>query len=105
MGFSFIDYFGHTIGQDGVATRNKKVEEILKVGKPETKTQIRSLLGMMNFCRKFFPNMPIIAMPLVDCIRKVQLNKVIWGDPLELAFHRLGSFIVVTSTYFENAGL
>jgi len=31
MGFGFIDYLGHTIGQGGVATRGKKVEEILKV--------------------------------------------------------------------------
>jgi len=30
---------------------------------------------------------------LVDCIRKGQPNKVIWGDPQELAFHRLRSLL------------
>jgi len=40
---------------------------------------------MMNFYRKFLPNMATIAMLLVDCIRKGQPNKVIWGDPQEFS--------------------
>ena len=77
IGFYFIDYLGHVIGKG--STRDKKVVEILNVSRPENKTQVRSFLGIVNFYRKFIPNMATIAMPLVACVKKGQPNKIIWG--------------------------
>ena len=89
VGFGTVDYLGFHIGDGIVETQAKKIEEVMKVSTPETKTQIRYFLGMVNFHRKLIPNMVTIAMPLVDCIRKGKPNKVVWGEGQERAFQQL----------------
>lgn len=70
---------------------------IQNFNRPSTKKQVRSLIGMVGFYRKFIPNFSAIAGPLTDLTRKGQPNKVVWGDPQENAFITLKSSLTITS--------
>ncbi|XP_071510123.1 uncharacterized protein [Diadema antillarum] len=89
VGHSQVEFLGHVVGLGQVSPRPGKVESIMKVSRPETKKQLRSLLGMTNYYRKFIPNYAAIAAPLTDKTKKAEPNKLEWGVPQEVAFNTL----------------
>ena len=70
-------------------TKPDKVKSIKEAAKPETKTQLRSFLGLAGYYRKFIPDFAAIGCPLTDWTRKGEPNKVRWGGPQETAFKTL----------------
>ena len=54
---SQVEYLGHIIDSKGLHSSNKKLEAILKAPIPRNVQQLRSLLGLVNYYRKFIPNM------------------------------------------------
>ncbi|XP_071098995.1 uncharacterized protein [Haliotis cracherodii] len=67
----------------------KNVEKILNVERPQTKKQVRALLGLTGYYRKFIPNYAAIAVPLTDLTKKGKSNKVVWTESQELSFTTL----------------
>ncbi|XP_072181387.1 uncharacterized protein [Diadema setosum] len=88
-GHSQVEFLGHVFGLGQVSPRPGKVESIMKLSRPETKKQLRSLLGMTNYYRKFISNYAAIAAPLTDKTKKAEPNKLEWGVPQEVAFNTL----------------
>ena len=56
---------------------------------PTTKRKVRSLIGFMNFYRRFIPKFAEIASPLTDRTAKAAPNRVVWTDELQVSFDRL----------------
>jgi len=42
--------------------------------------QLRALLGLASFYRKYVPDFAVIAAPLTDATRKVNPNEIVWND-------------------------
>ena len=94
VGFTTVEFLGHTVG-DGILAPNKdKVRDIIEAKRPETKKQVMSFLGMVGFYRKFIPQFAEIAFPLTNLIRKGNPTKVSWGDEHQRAFDTLKSYMV-----------
>jgi hypothetical protein len=47
---------GHTIGQGKLLSGTDKIEAVKKASKPETKKQVKILLGLANFYWKCVPS-------------------------------------------------
>ncbi|GFV79796.1 retrovirus-related Pol polyprotein from transposon 17.6 [Trichonephila clavipes] len=56
---------------------------------PTTKKQLRSALGLCNFCRQYIPNFAKIALPLTELTKKKVLNEIPWNKEAENAFKEL----------------
>jgi len=53
--YTEITLLGFVINGNGIRPDSSKVESVLKMPRPNTVTELRSFLGMINFYRKFMP--------------------------------------------------
>src|SRR5260221_6131889 len=94
IGYQTIDFLGHRITEDSIEPNPKKLEKILESSRPETKTQIKSFLGLIGYYQQFLPHYSNITTPLTDLLEKNLPNKITWGIDQEKAFQTLKTFIL-----------
>lgn len=82
-----LDYLGHVISADGVATSPTKVEAMLSLPPPHDVKQLRSFLGAAGYYRDFVPRFTATARPLYDLMKKGV--KFEWGETQQRAFEAL----------------
>lgn len=71
-----------------------KIKAIQDSQRPETKTQLRSVLGLNGFYRKFIPNFACIALPLTDLTKQGCPTKLEWENCHEIAFRTFKSSLI-----------
>uniref|UniRef100_A0A674CT74 Gypsy retrotransposon integrase-like protein 1 n=1 Tax=Salmo trutta TaxID=8032 RepID=A0A674CT74_SALTR len=59
-----VNYVGHIISQNGVATDPSKIEAVTTWPKPETVTALRSFLGFCGYYRRFVKDYSKVSYPL-----------------------------------------
>ena len=90
-----LDFLGFHLkaGNDGVRLmiQRSKVEAVLNWPAPRTQTELRSFLGMANFCRNFVPNFADIARPLTDLTsnKAAKASTLNWSSREQFAFERV----------------
>ena len=73
-----VEYLGHRIDEDGLHATLDKITAIKNAPEPENVQQLRSFLGLLNYYRKFLPNLATLIQPLNDLLQKDK--KWIWSD-------------------------
>ena len=81
-----IEYLGHVISQEGVATDSEKIKVLQDWPVPTTPTKLRGFLGFTGYYRKFIPQYGIIAKPLTQLLTKKGFH---WTDQAQQAFEKL----------------
>jgi len=89
LGYGEIDFLGHTIMDEKIRPREESVNKIIDMPRPNTKKQVRSFLGAINYYRKFIPNCAEMMKPLTDLTKKNAKNVITWNEELETAFNQL----------------
>lgn len=89
VGYKEIEFLGHVIGQGQVKPKPDKVHDVKQAGRPKTKKQLRSFLGLVGYYRKFIPDFAAIACPLTNATKKGTPNKIVWGESEIRAFQTL----------------
>jgi hypothetical protein len=87
--YTKVEFLGHTLTGDTIEPRHAAIEKILDMPRPTTKKQVRALLGMVGFYRKFIPDCSLLTSPLSDLTTKKCSNQVKWTEKQEQAFVRL----------------
>ena len=67
---SSLEYFGYVFSDKGVSPDPKKVEAIKNAKAPASPAEVRSLLGMANYCGRFIPDLATITQPLRDLTKQ-----------------------------------
>ena len=58
-----LEFLGYVFGEGGMAPDPKKVKAILDLKAPTSVTEVRSLLGMTNYCSRFIEGYATITQP------------------------------------------
>ncbi|XP_062611303.1 uncharacterized protein K02A2.6-like [Saccostrea cucullata] len=70
FGLSRIVFLGHVISSEGVKPGQEKIKAVSETRTPSNSSEIRSFLGLANYCGRFIPNFSTIAAPLRELSRK-----------------------------------
>ena len=89
FGMAECGYLGHVVGSGRVRPEAAKIRAIQTFEPPETKSSVRSFLGLTGYYRRFIPDYASIAVPLTDLTRKSKPNRVIWTPECASSFEKL----------------
>ncbi|MEW8092744.1 MAG: reverse transcriptase domain-containing protein [Candidatus Thiodiazotropha endolucinida] len=79
-----VTYLGHVVSEDGITCDPAKIEAVKHWPTPTNKTEIRSILGLIGYYRKFIPDFSARASPLTKLTRKKA--KFQWSEECDHAF-------------------
>ena len=66
IGFHKLEFLGHVVGEGMIRPEENKVKKIMEIPTPKTKKQVRSLLGLTGFYRRYIPDYATLSAPLTD---------------------------------------
>ena len=78
IGCTTISFLGYVIGPQTLRTNKDIVQKIMNLSIPQTKKQVRSLLGLCSFYRRFLSNFAEVVKPLTNLTKKGSPQKVQW---------------------------
>ena len=96
-----LTYLGYRFNSDGVSVDPSKVEDISRATAPTNPTQVRSFLGLANYCARFVPQFATISAPLRQLTKKgIQWS---WNAEHQEAFEEIKRILSSerVMTYFD----
>jgi hypothetical protein len=82
-----LNYLGHIVTAEGVKPDDKKIEAVVKFPTPQSQKDIKSLLGLAGYYRKFIADFSAIARPLTNMLKKE--NEWNWTEKEQTSFDLL----------------
>ena len=67
---SKVNFFGHFLTTKGLEIDPNKVKAIMEMPRPTSLSELRTLMGMINYLSKFVSNLSQLTSPLRDLLRK-----------------------------------
>ena len=81
-----VKYFGHIVSEHGIKPSPDKIEAIKNMPAPQNVSDLRTLMGMLNYHAKFVSHLATIIKPLSDLLK--QDVAWYWDTPQKNAFER-----------------
>ena len=98
---SELEFMGHLLSARGIGPTKAKVEAVSDARRPESLSEVRSFLGLVNYCGKFIPDLATLAEPLRKLTR--QNEPFVWTNEQEHSFQELKERLTNAETlgYFD----
>ena len=84
---SELRFMGHILSKEGIKIDDAKVRAIKESSEPKNAQEVRSFLGLVNYCARFIPNLATVSEPLRMLTRKSVPWK--WESEQSTAFKEL----------------
>lgn len=87
FGMEKLVFMGHVLSKRGIEPTDDKVRAVNEAKKPKNVNEVRSFLGLVNYCGRFINNLSTVEEPL----RRLTRKNVIWhwGSEQEHSFREL----------------
>ncbi|XP_028415017.1 uncharacterized protein K02A2.6-like [Dendronephthya gigantea] len=82
-----ITFMGHFVSEKGIGPTEEKVRAVVNAREPKTASEVRSFLGLVNFCSRLIPDLATTAEPLRKLTRTT--TPFVWGNEQDKAFQEL----------------
>lgn len=102
--FEEAEILGHVLSSQGIKPQPNKIASIERLPPPSNVTEVKELLGMAGYYRKFVPTFAAVTAPLSDLTRKdVEFR---WGDEEQESFDNLKRELMNSKAiaYFQQTG-
>lgn len=87
-----VKYLGHIITSEGIKPNDEKVKAIVEAPEPQNIQQLQSYIGLLNFYRKFIPNLSSELNVLYSLLNKNVEYK--WSDECSQSFKKSKQLIL-----------
>lgn len=77
-GFRKVEFLGHVVGEGAIRPEESKVQKILGVSTPTTRKQVRSLLGLLGYYRRYVPCYSELTAPMTDLLKGSKGKAIVW---------------------------
>ncbi|CAB4033208.1 Hypothetical predicted protein [Paramuricea clavata] len=96
-----LEFYGYVFSGDGIAPDPKKIDDIVNLQTPTSASEVRSLLGMTNYCSRFIPDYATKTDPLRKLTHKDQPSE--WTSQHDSAVDQLKEALVnaPVTAYFD----
>ena len=95
-------FMGHVLTPHGIEPAEDKVKAVLEARRPESASEVRSFLGLVQFNSRYIPDLATVFEPL----RKLTQKNVtfVWGSEQDIAFQKLKQRLANADTlgYFQK---
>ena len=89
VGYGNIKFLGHFVGGGVIRPDTSNIQKILDLKTPNTKKEVRSLLGLINYYNKFIPSFSSLVFPLTELLKKGMPGKIKWNPECEKALKEI----------------
>ena len=86
-----VEYFAFVVDQHGIHPSPRKVQAIREVPEPQNATELKSFLGLVNYC-KFIPDMSTLVLPLNDLL--MFDTPWAWTEACQVVFKKLKELLL-----------
>ena len=86
-------FLGFMVHERGIETGQKSIKVIDEVVPPTNKTELQSLLGKINFIRRFISNMSERILPFSPLLKLKNDQEFKWGDVQQIAFEEIKEYM------------
>ena len=94
-----VKYFGHIISRDGIKPDPEKIRAIQDMPSPQSKEELQTLLGMLNFLSKYIPNLSSKNKPLRDLTKATDFR---WETNHKASMKEIKSCISENLAFFDH---
>src|SRR5664279_757191 len=94
VGYTQIQFLGSIVSEGQVRPNNESIEKILNAPRPRTKKGVRSLVGCVNWLRKYLPRAAKLLKPLTDLTANKASEVVKWGPEQEKSLDEIKQILV-----------
>ena len=89
IGFTELDFLGHKLVKGSLCPQPNKVQKIVDTKTPQTKKQVRGLLGLMGYYRRYVCNYAAITAPLTNLTKGTASRQIKWTPECQQAVEKV----------------
>ena len=93
FGVSVGEFLWFLVHKGGIEVGKKSMEAIDKVAPPTNLMELQSLLGKINFVRKFISILSERVLPFSPLLKLKKDQEFIWGDIQQKAFDQIKEYM------------
>jgi hypothetical protein len=86
-----VNWLSYEISAEGIKPAANKADAIQELRAPKTVKEVRQVLGVINYYRKFIENMAIVAKPIYELLKKDSI--FVWSKQCNKAFDEIKGMI------------
>ena len=96
-----VEHFAFVVDQHGIHPSPHKVQAIQEVPEPQNATELKSFLGMVNYYRKFIPDMSTLVHPL----KRLLMFHALWAwtETCQVAFKKLNELLLKAGVHMNRS--
>lgn len=84
-----VTFLGYILAEEGLSANPERVKPIVDYKKPETVKELRRLIGMIGWYRRFLPKIAETLAPLTDLTKGDSKVRIKWNEKAGQAFEQV----------------